>query len=561
MLKPRKSPQTPFAKGGARRSILLLEHREWPTAHFPPLKKGGEGGFSRDRSDRSPLWRSLGLALALLSLGACASVPFDQPKTFSTALADTESTLLGQRVAEVASGEPDESGFYLLGDGIEALAARLLLMRAAERSLDVQYYFILDGLTARLFVRELLNAADRGVRVRLLLDDISTSGYEAWMTALEGHANIEIRLFNPFSRRKTGYFDWITDHDRVQHRMHNKSFTVDSQATIVGGRNIGDEYFSARTDLDFVDLDLLGFGPVAKATSKAFDEYWNSYAAVSVSLLVKQNLAHPTLEQIRRSLDETVEEARTTPYGEALTSQLLERLQRDGQSLEWAVSSVVHDPPDKAAVNSDTNENELLALQLAQAIDIAEKEFLLVSPYFVPMQGGVELLTKLEDRGVRVVVVTNSLAATDVAAVHAGYKKFRKELLRAGVELWETRSDLGLEAEPVAHSRTSLHVKAFVVDRTYLFVGSFNWDPRAAVYNTEMGIMVDTEALAGGTAEALLDGLDRAAYRLRLDERGRIEWIGLEDGREVVLTSEPQASFWRKLTAGFLGLFPIEGQL
>ncbi len=505
--------------------------------------------------------RSLAFALALLSLGACASVPFDQPKTFSTALTDTDDTALGRGVAALASGEPDESGFYLLGDGIEALAARLLLMGAAEQSLDIQYYFILDGLTARLFIGEMIRAADRGVRVRLLLDDISTSGYETWMTALEGHANIEIRIFNPFSRRKTGYFDWITDHDRVQHRMHNKSFTADSQATIVGGRNIGDEYFSAREDLDFVDLDLLGFGPVAKATSKAFDEYWNSYAAVPISLLVKKNLEHPTLEQIRKSLEETVEEAKNTPYGAALSSQLLKRFQKEETSLEWAPSSVVQDPPEKALARSVRDESELLASQLAQAIDSAEEEFLLISPYFVPMQGGVEFLTRIEKRGVRVVVVTNSLAATDVAAVHAGYKKFRKELLRAGVELWETRSDLGLEAAPIAHSQTSLHVKAFVVDRSQLFVGSFNWDPRAAVYNTEMGIMVETQALAGETAEGVLDGLGKAAYRLRLDERERIEWIGLENGQEVVLTSEPQAGFWRKLTVGFLGLFPIEGQL
>ncbi len=505
--------------------------------------------------------RCLPAAALALFLTACASVPFDRPKTFSTALSGSGQTTLGRRVAALDPAPGNGSGFYLLTDGIDALAARLSLIRAAELGLDVQYYFILESLSGRLFLSELLAAADRGVRVRLLLDDWSTDGYEGWMAALEAHPRIEIRLFNPFSRRKARAFSLVTDLGRVEHRMHNKSLTADAKVTIVGGRNIGDEYFGARQDVDFVDLDLLGFGPVAMAAAEAFDVYWNSWAAVPVSVLLENTVDPEILPRIRDRHREVIRDGSAAAYGKALASTLIEGLESGELPLEWAPSELIQDSPEKVRRQAEGQEIELLAPRLGEVVYRAHTELLLISPYFVPLDSGVDRLRELVEQGTRVVVVTNSLAATDVAIVHAGYKKFRKQLLEAGVELWETRADLGAEAEPVSHTRTSLHTKAFVVDRRLLFVGSFNWDPRSVVFNTEMGIMVSSEALAEQMVESTLSGLPEAAYRLRLDDRGRIEWVGFKDGREEIRRREPQAGFWRRLVAAFFGILPIAGQL
>ncbi len=506
------------------------------------------------------LFRYLPAVALALFLGACASVPFDQPKTFSTALTETGETTLGRQVAALGSEQGNGSGFYLLADGIDALAARLILIREAELSLDVQYYSVFESLTGRLFLGELLAAADRGVRVRLLLDDWNTGGYDGWMAALETHPQIEIRLFNPFSRRQARAFSLVTDLGRIEHRMHNKSLTADGKVTIVGGRNVGDEYFGASQDQDFVDLDLLGFGPVAMATADAFDVYWNSWAAIPVSGLVKKAIDPEALLGIRDGYRELGEEAAETPYSKALASTLTEGYMSE-LPLEWAPSELIQDSPEKVQRQAKGQENDLLSSRLGEVMDEAQTELLLISAYFVPLESGVDRLRELVEQGVRVVIVTNSLAATDVAIVHAGYKKYRKPLLAAGIELWETRADQGVEAEPVSHLQTSLHTKAIVVDRRLLFVGSFNWDPRSIVFNTEMGIIVSSEALAGQTAESTLARLPEAAYGLRLNDRGKIEWVGSEDGREEIRRREPQAGFWRRLASALLGILPIAGQL
>jgi putative cardiolipin synthase len=509
-----------------------------------------------------------GLVLLTLITGCSAlsgGTPTIPPslKTPSTALEASPNTRLGQAVTPLVAAHPGRSGFYPLNNGIEALAARLLISHRAERSIDLQYYLLHADLTGYVFVEQLLKAADRGVRVRMLLDDITTKGHDAGLAALDSHPHIEVRIFNPFSSRTARWWDLVTDLGRVNHRMHNKSITFDNQVTIVGGRNVGDEYFDARQDRNYNDLDLLAIGPVVQEVSQAFDAYWNSVAAVPILALVEAPRGPQDLEQLRHYLAAQVEAAKQTPYRAAFDSSLAEALAFQGDSLRWEKWTLVVDPPEKAQAGFEARRSEQLTAQLRPTAEVARTEFVLVSPYFVPRDRGVEWLRGLRQRGLRVVIVTNSLSSNDVSAVHAGYSRSRKALLEAGVELWEIRDDpirRDRQRRGLGHSASSLHTKAFTIDRRYLFVGSFNFDPRSVNINTEMGIVVDSPSLAASAVDQLLQALPAQAYRLRLDADGDIEWVAQENNTEVIYRTEPHTSFWRRFTVGFLRLLPIEGR-
>ena len=513
--------------------------------------------------------RYLMIAIVFYLLTGCASVPFDTPKTATSAFTDTKETYLGGVVASLTQGQQGKSGFYLMPDGIEALAARLLMTARAERSIDVQYYLMHQGeITTRLLISELIKAADRGVRVRLLIDDINATdeSYDLGMAAVDSHPNIEIRVFNPFSRTVGRALSFVTDFRRVNRRMHNKSMTFDNQVTIFGGRNIGDIYFKARTDTNYKDLDLLGFGPVAQEVSAAFDNYWNNRVAVPVSALVEAPNAASLLVGWRERMVDILDEIQHTPYGEAVHIALEDIIGKDESVFTWVNAHVVADSPDKALVIPDENDPELLRSKLDPVIRGANSELLVISPYFVPRENGTKRLTELAQKGVRVSITTNSLASNDVVPVHAGYSHYRKALLKGGVELWEispVRSDTISTDGPLGHSRSGLHTKTFVVDRRYLFIGSFNWDSRSAYINTEMGILLDAPELAKLVAESIDYAQPQRAYRLVLNENDEIEWHAYEEeeGRDVVYHEEPEASFWRRFSAGFYGLLPIDGQL
>jgi cardiolipin synthase C len=482
----------------------------------------------------------------------------------STAPNADPTTRFGRSFTPLVAAHPGQSGFYLLNNGIEALAARLLLSSRAERSIDAQYYLLHADLAGYVFVDQLLKAADRGVRVRLLLDDITTKGHDVGLAVLDSHPHIEVRIFNPFSRRTARWWDFVTDMGRVNHRMHNKSMTFDNQITIVGGRNIGEEYFDARPDMNYNDLDLLCIGPVVQEVSQAFDTYWNSAVAVPVLALVDAPKDPRELAQIRQQFDAQVAAAKQTPYRAAFDSSLTEAFAFRGEHLTWEQWTLVVDPPEKAQAGFEARRSEQLSAQLRPTADAAQTEFVLVSPYFVPRDRGVEWLRGMRQRGLRVVVVTNSLSSTDVSPVHAGYSRSRKALLEAGVEIWEIRDDPARrdrERRGLGHSASSLHAKAFAVDRRYLFVGSFNFDPRSVNINTEMGIVVDAPELAAPAVERLFQVLPTQAYRLRLDADGDIEWVAQENNTEVVYRTEPHTSFWKRFQVGFLRLLPIEEQL
>ena len=502
--------------------------------------------------------------LIVVLLGACASLPTEYEKEPSSAIRDTGNTMLAQKSQPLVAAHSGESGFYMLFDGVEAMAARLRLAQESEVAIDVQYYYILQDITGELLLAHLVMAANRGVRVRILLDDISTKGYEQTFAVLSANPNIEIRLTNPFAHRRARGADGLSDFQRVNHRMHNKSITFDNVVTIVGGRNIGAEYFGASDVFNYHDLDVVGVGRVADEVSTEFDTYWNASEAVPVTAFVEPDDSAESTEELRRNISAAMEEAKTTPFSVALKSSIVDDLLAvDTTKLVWAPARVVFDLPYGETSAQDVAGPEVLAGILIEAVAKATEEILVLSPYFVPGESGVELFRRLRERGVRCVVITNSLASTDVAAVYGGYKDYQEPLLELGVELWELMAypnkpghERGTSTE-----RKSLHAKTFAIDGSQLFVGSFNWDPRSAGLNTEMGIFISSGELAERFVNSVSDVLPDAAWKLRLNDEAEVEWVDMSDGKEVVYTTAPQTSAWRRFSAWVTGMDALEGQL
>ena len=487
-----------------------------------------------------------------IAIGGCASLPRNVERPYSTALADTSETRLGRALSKLVKANAGKTGIHPLDNARDAFAARVVLARAAQRSLDVQYYIWHDDTSGALLAHELWQAAERGVRVRLLLDDNNTRGADEAIAALGAHPNIEVRLFNPYANRGFRLGELATDFARVNRRMHNKSFTADNQAAIVGGRNVGDEYFGADSPVEFADLDVLAVGAVVPEVSAAFDAYWNSESAYpAASLIATGGRLRPaeTIEA-RPEAARYLQAVRATPL---VTSLLTGRL-----ALEWAHAHVVQDDPAKVLHPPEKTELHLLP-RLEKAMGKPLREFDLVSPYFVPTKDGAAALTTLAKSGVRVRVLTNSLAATDVSPVHAGYAKYREELLRAGVRLYELKpfaekNEAKDKDRGTGSSDASLHAKTFALDRDRIFVGSFNFDPRSARLNTEMGVVVDSAALATRLSQAFDRAIPKVAYEVRLSADHGLEWI---EG-DVRHTSEPGAGVLKRLWIGFLSILPIE---
>ncbi len=509
------------------------------------------------------------VAGAILLVG-CATLPENVNRPESFAYDDTGDTFFGREFADEIAEHPGESGFHLLGDGLDAFVARAVFAHLAERSIDVQYYLYHSDLVGRLLTGQLLQAADRGVRVRVLVDDMDLSGRDFNVAAADSHPNLEIRIFNPFSRKTGRIFQFVTRAGEVTRRMHNKSFTVDGKVTILGGRNIGNEYFEADPDLAFADLDVIAVGPAAREVSSAFDLYWNSELAYPVSVLVEKPPTPEEARQMRGQLIEYVAAQADSAYLTALrNSALAQKLRDDQVQFSWGEAVVVYDQPEKLL--HDTGRTEFhLAPQLAPYLEGVDRELIIFSPYFVPGKTGTAFLTDLVKRGVRVRILTNSLASNDVGIVHSGYAKYRKTLLRGGVELYEMNKKLTREQRkekkgPGGSSKASLHAKSFVFDREQVFIGSLNLDPRAVVHNTEIGVVLASREIAEGMGEWFDENIGKLAFRLELkkDEDGSEEllWHGFTDGKPVTFDVDPYTGFWKRFGIGFLGLLPIESQL
>lgn len=507
------------------------------------------------------------LIAAFVVIKGCNRLPSLADRSISTAIVDTETTRLGRVIAPLVAAHTPVSGIYGLLDAHDAFAARVRMAEAADRSLDVQYYIWHKDLSGTLLLDALRDAADRGVRVRLLLDDNNTSGLDETLAALDSHPNIEVRLFNPFVIRRPRALGYLTDFPRLNRRMHNKSFTADNQASIVGGRNVGDEYFDATDAVLFTDLDVLAVGPVVRDVSSDFDRYWASESAFPLDRLVPK--AKPDgLEVLAAEATRLEADPATVAYRDAVAaSAFVQEIAEQRLELEWVSTRMISDDPEKARGRA---RSDSLLIDHFKAIFGAPKARLdLVSPYFVPGEAGVERFRDWAGRGVKVRVLTNSLEATDVAAVHAGYAKRRKALLSAGITLYELRRASGLPRRSGSGSMgsgsgsggssgSSLHAKTFGVDGTRAFVGSFNFDPRSARLNTEMGFVIDSSVLAGRIENAFEERAPLDAYEVRLSDDGELVWIERRDSQEVRHHTEPGTSVWLRAGVWFLSHLPIE---
>ncbi|MEP1470971.1 MAG: phospholipase D family protein [Halieaceae bacterium] len=506
--------------------------------------------------------KTLLISLVLLVAG-CATVDFDAEKTASQMIEDTSDTRFGEAIAPAIAEHPGQSGFHLMIESIDALAARLLLAGLAERTLDVQYYLIGDDPIGDIFFSSLLKAADRGVRVRLLIDDLGTVGLEDDLMALSDHPNIQLRLFNPFASRALRAFDaW--DFRRLNRRMHNKSFTADNQMTIIGGRNIATEYFALNPDYNFGDLDTLAIGPIVTETSRMFDSYWNHERAVPFHQLSQQAPDDGTrLNVIRASYADNLEALKSTGYGDAVQASIDDYLDSDLSLYQWADYELVFDSPDKNLID-ESETADSIRTPLAESIRSTTESFTLISPYFVPRQAGIEAISRMQDNGIQVNVITNSLASSDHLLVYGGYAPVRKPLLEHGARIFEIRGDLdisGTEDAGTKGSKSSLHTKAFIVDRQYFFMGSFNWDPRSAFLNTELGVIIDSKEIAAPLADRLVRSAPESSYEVFLNEQGKLRWRTIEAGEELILDKEPDTGFWTRFFGGLSRLLPIESQL
>lgn len=510
-------------------------------------------------------WSARLLLLLTGLLGGC-SLPGLEGRTGSSALSQAESanTALGRALSARGRAHPGKTGIHALIDPRDAFAARVLLARQAEKTLDVQYYIWRADTTGILLFDELRAAAERGVRVRLLLDDNGTAGLDTELAALDRHPNIEIRLFNPFRIRTPKAIGYFTDFMRVNRRMHNKSFTADSQATIVGGRNIGDEYFGADEGVQFADLDVLAVGTVVGDVSADFDRYWASDSSYPVALILPDVDAQ-RLQALARTAASIASAPAAVEYVRAIReSAFIASLLEGELTFEWASTRMVSDDPAKGLGKAESE--GLLFRQLGEILGEPQRHVELISPYFVPTAAGTEAFAAMAERGVRIRVMTNSLAATDVAAVHAGYAKRRKDLLEAGIRLYEMRSTLAENAHSPSHgpfgsSAASLHAKTFAVDGSRVFVGSFNFDPRSANLNTELGFVIVSPRMALAIERAFEDTIPASSYEVVLDDRGKLQWLEQRDGQPLRHDVEPRASLWKRASVSFLSFLPIEWML
>ena len=516
---------------------------------------------------------------AVALCAACASLPPPPPKPVSQAWAQPEATALGT-LAAAAAPNLRFSGFRLLASGEDALAALAALADHAQRTLDLQYYLMRDDASTRALLRHVHAAAQRGVRVRVLLDDLNTAGADDALLCLTRHANIELRLYNPFPAGRgstlTRVLASIGDVRRINQRMHSKMFVADNAIAVTGGRNLGDAYFVQSLASNFVDLDVIAAGPVVRDLSASFDRFWNSDLAYPLESLVDRKpecdgsvaAAPPspngTPGADRASADGGSAEAPPSTAPPARSSVAIpdsafsQELGAGRLQLAWVPAAVLADAPSKIASEGDPGRSETIADDIVTLTRAARREVVLISPYFVPGKRGVALARELHARGVQLRVLTNSLAATDAPIVHIGYARYRRDLVTAGVELYELRSRLGASRSRLGSfgsSLASLHAKAMVIDRRLLLIGSMNMDPRSARLNTEIALVMRSPALAGQVVQLFDDVAASSSYRVEALADGRLRWVGQAPGAPTVEGAEPDASVGLQLMLMLLSPF------
>jgi len=520
------------------------------------------------------------LSLVMLFCEGCVSIRPHSSTERTRAFEQPEKTGLGRLVGSLAQAHPRQSGFRLLENGREALVARTALADAAERTIDAQYYICDPDAAGSLFFKRLIAAADRGVRVRLLLDDNNLSD-DREMATLCAHPNIEVRVFNPFKYRArwARLPQYAVDFNRMVRRMHNKIFIADNAVSIIGGRNIGNTYFSLDAESNFRDFDLLVAGPLTRDASAAFDEYWNSEWSVPATRLVWRIPKSADLEKLKTQIASRVQtidgfeqenEERGRGYLHELSAQ---------NALIWADGEIVSEPPHK--IQPGSHETTQVSSRLAEEYRRTHHELLVEMAYLVPTEELQNQLSDLKRRGVSVKIMTSALEATDVSLVFSAYEKYRPNLLEAGVDLYEYKAHAGLTRSErrwykPRSTLSSLHTKAIVFDEERVYIGSANLDPRSVKLNTEIAVLVRSRKLAKQMSDYLAEDFSPArSWHVQLysaweyrPERGvwrqqkYLTWTGEHNGKPVTLYVERAASLWQRTKAFLYSLLPgIEPQL
>jgi cardiolipin synthase C len=519
--------------------------------------------------------RWVGITVAVLLIASAVSVfsygrfaHYARGAPSQAIAAERVETPIDRAIAPMTQAHPGEAGLSLINDNLDAFAVRAVSARAAGRSLDLQYYIWKPDLTGNLIVHEVLRAADRGVRVRLLLDDLNSHKKDSVLAALDQHEKVEVRMFNPSRGRASSFMrgvEMLLRGFSLNRRMHNKAWIVDGRIAVVGGRNIGDEYFGASSQSNFMDADLAVVGPPVQETAAIFDAFWNSPSAIPLSALVDSD--EVSLQRLRRIVDLEYKSRNAHPYLAKLRqSPTIAAVLRGEKLPRWTRDAHVYsDPPAKA---EGAPRKGWLADVLVPAAMAARRELFIISPYFVPGDQGVAALVGMRKRGVHVGVLTNSLAATDVAAVHGGYAPYRLPLLEGGVDLFELMArgggggrGSGSGGSGFGSSDASLHTKAFVADGNVGFVGSFNLDPRSINLNTEMGILFSDRQLSGDLQRTFAAKTSASnSYKLWLDD-GELRWRDGSAQPPREWTHEPATGVGRRAIARVIGWLPVESQL
>ncbi len=487
----------------------------------------------------------------------------------SYSLEPARENRLADGVIRVSEGHSDnQSGFHLVHDGLSAFVARAVLAQEAGVSLDLQYYIYNDDTSGRILTGLLLQAADRGVRVRLLVDDLGTRVTNPWVLAIENHPNMEIRVFNPVEGRggiRRG-IEQLLNFGRINHRMHNKLLVCDGNVAITGGRNIADGYFS-KAETEFLDVDVVAIGAVVEDASDIFDEYWNSEVAIPVTELALADDDTCSLESLRDRVDDYLKGERESEFSRALEkSDLAEKLKQGQVTFHWGQGTLFSDPPRKVLDRANVPVSDYPGYKLEKILKGCKKQVRITNAYLIPGVPGVDLFSTLQEMDVQVDILTNGLSTNDVAAVHGAYSRYRKPLLEAGVQLYELRPVA--EQKQRLHwfkgkSRASLHAKTFVLDDDRAFVGSINLDSRSIIQNTEIGMLIENPEInrqLNDLFETWTAG--DAAWQLSLGDHNDIHWTAEnDDGDRVEETKEPETRWWQRLLARMLSRLPIEEQI
>ena len=481
---------------------------------------------------------------------------------------NTDSIDLVAAISEQNDIHPDLSGYHPIVTGANAFASRSILTGMATRNIDAQYYIWHDDQAGQLMLKDLWDAAERGVIVRLLLDDFNNNAkFDQHLLRFSSHPNIAVRIINPLMYRKFQTLNYLTGLPRINRRMHNKSMIFDKQITIIGGRNIGDEYLSNDKNSQFADLDVLLIGKVVADIDNSFADYWSAPISFDIETLAKLDKGETTdflegLDKLRAD-EKNNNKSSLAIYKTAIDDSSIDTdLINKRVPFRWTDMQFLSDDVGKLTktVPADTN----LVHQLRTLLGSPSKKLTIISSYFVPTKDGVNTLVELAESGIDIKILTNSFDATDVTAVHSGYSQWRPSLLRAGVKIYELKATAGEEKrenklwKARSQSSTSLHAKAFAVDDYQVFIGSYNVDPRSANINTEMGVIINDDQLATQLHDALSDDLLSQAYEVKLQDNGNLQWHTIEDDKKVIYDSEPRVDVSDHVWLTIMSWLPID---